>query len=1755
MQENKDLLRSQLEGYVGSHQLYESQKTVVYRGQRLSDGQPVILKLLNSDDPPHQEMLRFQREFDLVKTFQTPGVVQALEIKPFLNSRIIVFEDIGGISLDRMVAAGPLNLAEFFQLAIQLSETVGILHRQKIVHKDITPANVVWNSTERRGQLIDFGIATQLLRENTVLVNSSPLEGSLPYLSPEQTGRMNRVIDHRTDLYSLGATLYHLLTGHPLFSVKDPLELIYCHLTKLPLTPFHRKPHLPLAVSKIIMKLVEKNAEDRYQSAFGVKADLLMCDQQFQSIGHIAVFPLGQSDISDQFQIPQKLYGREVEIAHLYAAFDRVSQGTSELVLVAGPSGIGKSILVKELQRPIVQKRGLFISGKCDPFSSNVPYVSLIQAFRGLIRQLLSYDQQEVASWKHKLLAVLGSNGQIIIEVIPEVELILGPQPPPPELPPNESQNRFDLVFQKFTEAFAIYNHPLVIFLDDLQWADSSSLHLIEQVMSNAQGQPLLMIGAYRSDEVDRSDPLYLCLENIAQASTPIKTIPLLPLELAHVGELISETLDCDKEQTQLLAQLCFEKTQGNPFFLHQFLQNLHHEKLIFFDYEQGSWQWKWEAIQAKQYTDNVIAFMIAKIQTFASSTQTALQTASCVGKAFETNLLAHVMECTETWIEEQLREVLKDGLLFQQGTRYSFVHDRVQQAAATLLPDKEQQQIHFKIGSYLLQSLSEKEQEPHIIDMVNHLNHGAHYTKTNLSIEVLARLNLKAGKKSRFSNAYDAAANYFRWGIHWLEEARWQSHHDLLFSLTFGLAEAEYLLRHHESANQQFDNLYQYAQTPNTQVEILATQVLLLMDVGKHQEATALFRKAMVLCEEPIPKDEEAVQNALSLEKNAVLALIGGRAIAELIDLPEMTDSLSLMKMKLLVNIIPAAYFTDLTLHRWLGFRILRLTIEHGNSPYASFGYSIAAFVMRSAFGDTPTGYEFGLLAVKNSDKYGDPNYQCKTYTLMGLTINHWSQPLSDNIPYAKKGIRYGMDSGDYLHTGTAISAVLLALSTSGVSLNTVKEACEQHWPFLQKKAPEIAPYADILSAFVDYLTGRRLDNNPLFDGEFCSRLESNQFKVPLLTYYTRKMMLSLLFQQWDEGEQQIQQAEACLPYASGQIEEQDYHFLKALLYAASYLEGVDSQQSSEIVLGEIQLAVEILERWNRDCPENFQHKLYLIRAFVYRIKNQFVRAAECFDWAIESALQHGFTHNAAIANESAGNYYRSLGRQKMARMYFQEASVLFLKWGATFKVHQLQANHPQFLSHPHTTASFNKEAPITWTFSTASGSIIDLMTIFRATQALSGEVVFEELLKKLIRIVLENAGAEKGFLLLEDEASQALLIQAECVGNQPIHVLQNQPFEKHAHLSVGIIQFVIRTWETVVLGDAAQQGEFTQDPYVQKQHPKSILCLPILHQGKLIGILYLENNEITEAFTAERLQLLQLLSSQAAISLENARLVTHLEAKVEARTRVLKQRQTQLIQSEKMAGLATVVAGATHELNNPNNFIHFGVELLKAELDGLAGLAMHPADAEILDIRPSLQEKLTTLSSSLNTIQEGSKRVDKIVRGLKTFSRLGEAEYKHVSVVDSLQSVMTLVQANYRSHVKFIENFQMDFQLECWAAELNQAFMNLMINACQAIRTKQSQAEDPAPGQLVISTSQHKDRLVILFQDTGCGMTSEVQAKMFEPFFTTREVGDGNGLGLAIVYSIIEKHRGQIQVESQLGVGTTVSLLLPAIFPFSCR
>lgn len=729
-----------LSGYTIQETIAQRNKTIIYRGIRNSDSQRVIIKRLKSETPELKEIESLQNEYEISGNLDCPRIIKAYSLEADGNSYALILEDFGGQSLAEYLSVHPLSLEEFFTVGIHLAETLNQLHQIPIIHKDIKPSNIIINPNTQEVKLTDFNIAIRAPFEYPTLQNPNLMAGTFAYMSPEQTGRMNRYLDHRSDLYSLGVTFYEMLTGQLPYVSTDPLELIHSHLAQDPIPPHQLSANIPLGVSHVVLKLLAKSAEDRYQTAEGLKFDLESCVQQYQNYRTVNSFILGQRDRAPYLILPQKLYGREEEIQVLLNAFSTIQQGNSSFAVISGYAGIGKTSIVREIYPPVSQARGYFISGKFDQYKQETPYSAIIEAFQNLISQLLTTSAEEIAVWQKQIQTALGNNGKIIIDLIPELEILIGPQPDVPILEGQAIQNRFHRVFQQFTNVFSQAKHPLVLFLDDLQWADTASLKLIQYLVSNPNAKYFLLIGAYRDNEVKLTHPLLHILNQLKnEHNTKIIEITVQSLNIDQVHEFMADTFEtkADPQKIQQLSHLVFEKTQGNPFFINQFLKTLDEEKIINYNYQADQWLWDLNVIQGVGLADlNLVELLARNFQKLPQTTQEILKAAACIGYQFSLSSLVKIHQCSSDFAKNNLEPALQQNFITidSKGSKtslnhgeieYRFLHDRIQQAAYSLIPVTEKKATHLKIGQLLLQNSTEKEQEEILFVLVNQLNLG----------------------------------------------------------------------------------------------------------------------------------------------------------------------------------------------------------------------------------------------------------------------------------------------------------------------------------------------------------------------------------------------------------------------------------------------------------------------------------------------------------------------------------------------------------------------------------------------------------------------------------------------------------------------------------------------------------------------------------------------------------------------------------------------------------------------------------------------------------------------------------------------------------------------------------------------------------------------------------------------------------------------------------------------------------------------
>ncbi|MEH1925166.1 AAA family ATPase [Nostoc sp.] len=1510
-------------GYKVNEELYNGSRTLVYRGYRETDSLPVVIKLLKNPYPSFSELLSFRNQYTIAKNLNSPLIVQTYSLQAYQNGYALVMEDFGGISLKEWGVGGSVkSLMEFLEIAIALCNTLDILYRERIIHKDIKPANILINPETKQVKLIDFSIASLLPRETQTLMNPNVLEGTLSYISPEQTGRMNRGIDYRTDFYSLGVTFYELLTGELPFQSNDPMELVHCHLAKLP--PSLRKvkgEEIPQILSDIVMKLMAKNAEDRYQSALGLKFDLENCLTKLQQNGKVEYFKIGQRDVCDRFIIPDKLYGRETEVSTLLQAFDRVSLGATEMMLVAGFSGIGKTVVVNEIHKPIVKQRGYFIKGKYDQYQRNIPFSAFVQAFRDLMGQLLTESNVKIQQFKNKILATLGDNGQVIIEFIPELEKIIGQQPPATKLSGSAAQNRFNLLFQKFTQVFTSDKHPLVIFLDDLQWADSASLMLMQLLMADTKY--LFLIGAYRDNEVNPAHPLMLTLNDIQKTAATINTITLAPLSQEQLNQLVAETLKCTENLALPLSQLVLQKTQGNPFFAIQFLKALHHENLIQFNFESGCWQCDITQINEQSITDDIVAFMGLQLRKLSLSTQNILQLAACIGNQFDLVTLAIVAEQFETETSADLWQALQEGLVvpiselykLYQGesneklarqnksnnkhlAKYRFSHDRVQQAAYSLISENQKQLTHLKIGQRLLNATPEHERDEKLFEIVNQLNQGVALITTQTERYELAMLNFAAGQKAKSSTAYVAAMQYLNQGIKLLTIESWQHCYEITLALHELAAEVACLSGDFELMEQLVDDVLHNAQNLLNTIKVYEVKILAYVAQSKQPEAIKIALTVLELFGIVFPTQPSPAEINQSLQETQLL--LNEKQLEELLKLPEMTDPEALAVIRILAAVTAAVYQAVPPLLPMIVCKQVCLSIQQGNATVSTLAYAWYGVIL-CITGEIDLGNQAGQLALDLLAKSRSQEFKASTINMVYPFVKPWKYPLQTSLVPLLEGYQSGLEMGALEYAAYCAYNYCSISFFLGKELTVLEKEMAAYSQALAQLNQEVS-YNYLKIFYQSTLNlGSTLVSQSHLPWQFQGVVYNEAKMLPLHqnandlyaigTLYVNKLILCYLFQQWDEAIVVADYAQQYLDGVAGCIMVAIFHFYDSLTQLAILPDTCEEEQ--ERLQQRVLVNQQKLKQWTSHAPMNFQHKYSLVEAEKYRVYGQKKDAMELYDLAIQLAQKNQYLQEEALANELAAKFYLDWGREKVAQTYMQEAYYCYARWGAKAKIEDLEKRYPQLLQtilqqrqinfNPLETIAFSSGTSsshrASTTTNTSISNALDFTSILKAAQTISSSLELDQLITTLTSIILENSGAKKAVLILpQDNIWQIRAITF--INHEKIQtILESQLLDDCQDIPVKVINYVKNTQQTVVIDNCKTDIIGLIGEYMYRIQPQSVLCTPIMNQGRLVGIIYLENQVTQGVFTSDRLSVINFLCTQAAIALENAQLYNHLQ------------------------------------------------------------------------------------------------------------------------------------------------------------------------------------------------------------------------------------------------------------------------------------
>lgn len=1767
--------------------LSQGSRTVVYRALQEGNKQPVIIKLLCSDYPKFAELLQFRNQYQITKNLDIPGVSHPISLTPWRNGYALILQDSGGVELGKYIRENILTWQEVLSIALQLANILHNLIPQRIIHKDIKPANILIHPKTKEIRLIDFSIASLLPQEKQELQNPGELEGTLAYLAPEQSGRMNRGIDYRVDFYALGVTLYELLCGELPFSSQDPIELIHCHIAKLPKPPHKLNPQVPAQVSSIILKLMAKNAEDRYQSALGLKHDLQHCLQQWEKAGMIELFELGKHDRCERFLIPEKLYGRKREVQALLDAFGRSAQGCSELMLVAGFSGIGKTAVVNEVHKPITQRKGYFIKGKFDQLNRSIPFSAFVQAFRSLMWQLMGESDAKLEEWKGKILTAIGDNGQLLTEVIPELEKIIGPQPLVSKVTGEAAQIRFNLLFRKFIRVFATQDHPLVIFLDDLQWADLASLHLLNLLVDQSNSNHLLVLGAYRDNEVSLAHPLMLTLEEIEKSGARINTITLNPLSENSLNQLISDTLYSEPNIVKPLTDLVFKKTGGNPFFVTQFLKVLHKEKLVSFSYQAGYWQCNVLQVQRAALTDNIVAFMASQLKKLPDSTLESLKLAACIGAQFDLEMLSTVSQKTSIETATILWQALQESFIlpsdqvykfFQSSEQlnlksvpnstYRFLHDRIQQAAYSLIPEDQRSKIHLNIGQLLMQKTPAEKLDEQLFIIVGQLNFGVELVTSKSDCDTIAKLNLNAARKARLSAAYDASAQYCETALHLVigiygEQLIWYEKPKFALEIYIESANSAGLIGAYNKVDQYIKIVLQQTNSPLTQSTALEIQIQALISRSRLSEAVQLGIETLRRLNVPLPEQptSEMLLPALRLIRER-LAIISDIANLSTMEAPE-----KLAAMRILTTMASAAYIGSPELYPLIVLKQVELSLEYGNTVETAYAYATYGLILCAFEQDIEAGNNAADIALSLMDRFQATHLKSKILNLIYPFIRIWKEPVRNTLEPLLEGYQAGLESGDLEFAAYCLHNHCELSYAAGENLFEVQQDHQRYGLEISKLKQKTAlNFHQIHHQAVLNWLGEAASPKDLIGSTYdeSSRLAKHQEQgdpYSIGSYHVHKLILTYHF---GTSQEALEIAKAGKLAVSG-ILGTAFYSIFSLYHALTLLE-VSSNNVVEQDLWKpvINQELERLLQWSNHSSANFGHRCDLIRAEQQRILGQRAAAISLYDRAISAANANHYIQESALANELAAKFYLEWGKEKVAAGYMQEAYYNYSHWGAKAKTEQLVNRYPYLLQPilqetpgfqtPEETLSCVSNSlntsthKILWSRNSFTETL-DLSKVIHSAQLLSDSLNLETLIAQLIELMLNSSGADSCALAVHKIAkivdseetpefdpdwlvyrrstnSKNTVSKTSPTTNLDYLSTDSSSFEQLAdchEFPHALFNYVRRTLEVVQINDLEHEKISITDPYLLKQKPKSILARPITYKDKVVAILYLENRNASNIFGKSQREVINFFCNQAGIALENARLFQQQKQysyQLETKNKELEISKNKAINSD--LAKSYFLRNMTHELRTP--------------LNGILGYA------QILQRSETLSE---VERRGVNTIYQCGDSLLGLVNDIIHITQKETENYEissnEVNLPHFLNSIIGIAQP--QAHAKLNLIYQPNSELPTWVLcdekRLKQVLLNLLSNSIKFTR------EGTVILQVKLAKQTKTDVcLEFLVSDTGIGISEQQQEKLFEPFGQVRNSENksgGLGIGLTISQKLVRRMGGEIKIKSELGKGSS--------------
>lgn len=1508
-------------GYKHLELVQDFPESSIYRAQNKENGRAVLVKLFHQKYSKElfEKLSNFVHDKEKIESHLISNPLRVFQVE---DSIAVSWQDTGAMFLSVILKHKKAGLITFFGLASQITKRLGELHTNQILHNDLRPQNILLN--ERTGEVMFTGFSFSKY-QSTGPKRLSPEtigEDQFLYTSPEQTGRINWEIDQKSDLYSLGTIFYELLTGKAPFVEQKPQKRIQSHLVMEPESLKKLHPEYPEIINGIVEKLLSKGPEDRYQSAFGLQKDVENCANQYILSGSVESFELGQNDNLERLVIPSKLYGSQENFVTLIESLNRVCTGSVEMMLVEGNAGMGKTTLISELLGLAAQKGAYIGRGKCEKEYRDTPYYSLINTFQMLVSDILTQDKKQILAWKNKFVDALGSNGKLVIDFIPELELIIGEQPSVPKLDADESQNRLMHTFRRFIQTFTDEGNPLVLFLDGFHWADFASIQLIQTALSDLNSRYIMLIVAYQKQLVSRSHTFAISLDEIEQSGTSIQNITVTALTQMDVSQMIEDALSF-KQDFKRLAQHILEVTGGNPYFVQQYLSLLHERQLIRFNSKEGCWMWDIATIKKEKVPKNVVSLLAEKVKNLHPDAIEVLKLASCIGNQFDLETLVLFSKKDQNTILKLMEEPIERGLLKRVEsqaskprdlvtqspmesdfgiTKFQFTHSRVLHATYSLLKAKERRTIHLGLGRLLLKSYSKDEIDQHSYQIVNQMNQGIQLIKKPEELYELARLNLIAGRRSQSIAAFETAWKYFSIGSELLPKGSWNDDYELTKYLYLKRSQCEYFIGNTEAAEPIFDLLLQNIRTNREKVDVIDLKLNIYIKNNQLDEAIDFGLNALsTIFKEQIPPNNAEITIISQMKMQEIQITLEQKKIDQLLFLPEMKEEDHKALMDLITNIIPAAYIAKRNLWILLTLRMVELSLKYGNSRSSAFGYMNYAVILCSGLQDYGNGYAIGQLALDLNARFERVSLISQLNFLFGSYIGHWKRQAVENIKYLKRSYRAGLEYGDYISAALSIDFLMKTQIIVGIPLEEIQKEVKKHQDFVDQfnnrdleNLLEISRLVLLLKQSAG--TDEGIEFGKLQSAELLESVSRSKNTQLQQWFYLVNSQIHYYFYDYEEALKLIQKSDELIASYS-QLAISEHYFYYSLIILENYnnFSDEDKKRYWDVLKNNHQRLTNLAD----GCPINFKDKEVLLSALIAGVSGNYIKAGDLFDEAIRLSNDNGFLQNEAIANELAAKYYLSKNKTTIATAYLRKACLAYVKWGAMAKLKHLEYSYPDILKQRQRQDDMPE---IEETEQTENDSFFsELSSIVAASQDISKETALEKMVEKLLSLILENTSSVKGYFLVEWENNFKVFAQAD--KNDSIKISQLsvllEEFEPIAH---SVVFYVIRTRKIIVLDDASKDSMFSYNKYIKENKPKSILCLPLINHEKLHGILYLENPSSARAFPPKLVDNLELLVSQVSIAIENAMLhknVTSLTEQLETSKRKLEKR-IQLLEME---------------------------------------------------------------------------------------------------------------------------------------------------------------------------------------------------------------------------------------------------------------